>query len=76
MWRPGASGASVRLFLFLDASRAHCQAEATSEIAIELPPEEQVKGEDMIGDLLKSLYGDTKSSGQVGEKVASYHRRE
>ena len=29
----------------------HCQAEATSEMAIELPPEEQVEGEDLIGKL-------------------------
>ena len=43
MWKPGANGATTRKILFLDASRAHCQAEATSEMAIELPPEEQVK---------------------------------
>ena len=41
----GACGASARLTLFLDASRAHCRAEATSEMAIELPPGGQVKGE-------------------------------
>ena len=45
MWKPGASGASARKILFMDASRAHCQADATSEMEIELPPEEQVKGE-------------------------------
>ena len=37
MWEPGASGATIRKILFLDASRAHCQAEATSEMAIEWP---------------------------------------
>ena len=57
MWKPGASCVTARKILFLDASRAHCQAEATSQMAIELPPEEQVKGEDMVGELLKSLYG-------------------
>ena len=46
MWRPGASGATTRKILFFDAPRAHCQSEATSQMAIELPPEEQVKGED------------------------------
>ena len=65
MWKPGASCATTRKILFLDASRAHCQAGATSEMAIELPPEEQVKGE-----LLKSLYG-TQSGAQLGEKVAT-----
>ena len=59
MRKPGAFGATTRKILFLDVSRAHCQAEATSEMAIELPPEEQVKGEDLIGELLKPLYGDT-----------------
>ena len=57
MGKPWASCATARKILFLDASRAHCQAEATSEMAIELPPEEQVKGEDLAGELLKSLYG-------------------
>ena len=61
MWKLGASGASARKILFLDASRAHCQAEATSEMAVELPPEERVKGEDLIGELLKSLYGTRKA---------------
>ena len=48
--------------MFLDASRAHCQAEVTSELPIELPPEEQVKGEDLIGELLKSLCGTRKAA--------------
>ena len=39
MW----GGPSARKILFVDASRAHCQA-ATSEMAIELPPGEQVSG--------------------------------
>ena len=33
MWKPGANGATTRKMLFLDASRAHCQAEATGEMA-------------------------------------------
>ena len=33
-----------------------------SEMAIELPPEEQVNGEDLIGELLKSLYGTRKAA--------------
>ena len=60
MWKPGASGASARKIIFMDASRAHCQADATSEMEIELPPEEQVNGEDLIGELLKSLFGTRK----------------
>ena len=31
-------------------------------MAIELPREEQVKGEDLIGELLKSLYGTRKAA--------------
>ena len=62
MWRPGASGATTRKILFLDTSRAHCQAVPTSEMAIEFPPEEQVKGKDLIGELLKSLYGTRKAA--------------
>ena len=69
MWKPGASCPPARKILFLDASRAHCQAEATSEMAmaIELPLEEQVKSEDLIGELLKSLYG-TRKAAQNSEK--------
>ena len=55
MWKLGASGALAGKILLLDASRAHREAKATSEMAIELPPEEQVKGEDLIGELLKLL---------------------
>ena len=62
MWKPGASCATARKILFLDASRAHCQADATSETAIELPPEEQVSGEDLIGELLKLLYRTRKAA--------------
>ena len=62
MWKLGASGASAGKILLMDASRAHCQAGATSEMAIELPPEEQVKGEDLIGELLKLLYGTRKAA--------------
>ena len=51
MWKPRASCATTRTILFLHASRAHCQAEATSEMVIKLPLEEQVKGEDLIGEL-------------------------
>ena len=47
---------------FWCVSRAHCEFEATSEMAIELPPEEQVKGEDLIGELLKSLCGSRKAA--------------
>ena len=62
MRKPGASGPLARKIMFLDASRAHCQADATSEMAIELPPEEQVKGQDLVGELLNSLYGTRKAA--------------
>ena len=57
MWKPGASCATARKILFLDVSRAHCQAEAMSEMVKELLPEEQVKGELDRRTLWKSLYG-------------------
>ena len=62
-----ASGPSARKIMFMAASWAHCQADATGEMAIELPPEEHAKGEDLIGELLKSLYG-TRKAAQNWEK--------
>ena len=62
MWKPGARCVTARKILFFDASRARCQAEATSEMAIEMPPDEKVKGGDLIGELLKSLYGTRKAA--------------
>ena len=35
MLKPGATGASARKIFFMDACRAHCHADATSEMAIE-----------------------------------------
>ena len=43
----------------------------TSEMAIELRPEEQVKGQDSVGDLLKSLYGTRKAAHNWGKKFQS-----
>ena len=60
MCKPGASCATALKILFLDASRAHCQA--TSEMAIVLPLEEQVKGEDFIGEVFKLLYGPRRAA--------------
>ena len=61
MWKFGGK------IMFMDASRAHCQADATSEVAIELPPEEQVKGEDLTGELVRSLFG-TRTAAHTWEK--------
>ena len=71
IWNFGVSGPSARKIMFLDASRAHCQADATSEMAIELPAEEQVKGEDLVGELLKSLYETTKAAHKWEKKWQS-----
>ena len=62
MWKPGANGPSARKIMFLDASRVPCQADATSEMAIELPPEERVQGENIVGEVLKSLYETRKAA--------------
>ena len=48
--------------------RGHIVKLKTSEMAIELPPEEQVKGEDLIGELLKSLYGTREAAHNWEEK--------
>ena len=48
--------------IFMDASRAHCQADATSEMAIELSLQEQVEGEDLIRKILKSQRGTRKAA--------------
>ena len=53
VWKRGASRASARKILLMDASRAHGQADATIGMSIELPPEEQVSGEDLIGELCR-----------------------
>ena len=74
MWKPGASGPSARKIMFLDASIAHCQADATSEMAIELPPEGQVKDQDLVGELLKSLYGAKNTSNNWEKKWQSRYR--
>ena len=42
---------------FLDVRRAFFYAAATEEVYVELPPEEKEKGKDLVGLLLKSLYG-------------------
>ena len=48
--------------MFMHASRVHCQADTTSEMAIEFTPEEQVEGEGLMGELLKSLYGTRRAA--------------
>ena len=52
-----------------------CQADATSAMAIEFAREEQVKGKDLIGELLKSLCG-TRKAAHKWEKVATSDRRQ
>ena len=46
-----------RLLGFLDVKRAHFYSDATREIYVELPAEAKKPGEDVVGRLLKSLYG-------------------
>ena len=70
MWKPRGSGASAPDGLVLEYFQAHCQAEATSEMATKLPLEEQVKGEDLIGELLKSLFGTRKTAHNWEKKAA------
>ena len=57
--------------MFLDASRAHCQADATSEMATEVPPEDQVTGQDFVGELLKSLCGTRNAAHNLERKWQS-----
>ena len=43
--------------VFLDVRRAFFYAEATEEVFVELPNEDKEPGKDLVGLLLKSLYG-------------------
>ena len=43
--------------LVLDVSRAHFHPYAARELYVELPEEDKVPGEDMVGVLLRCLYG-------------------
>ena len=54
-WDPTMPGTFASMgpecvMFILSKARAHCQAEATNEMAIEWLPEEQVKGESLSGD--------------------------
>ena len=74
MWKPGECVATSRKNMFLDKRGHISQAKATSEMSIELPPVGQVKGEDLFGEVLKSLYG-TRKAAHSWEKVASSDHR-
>ena len=49
--------AKRRFLVFLDVKRAHFYLDATRELYVELPLEATKPGEDVVGKLLKSLYG-------------------
>ena len=49
--------AERRLLGLLDVKRAHFCSDATRELYVELPAEAKKPGEDVVGKLLKSLYG-------------------
>ena len=51
------SHAKRRLLGFLDVKHAHFYSDATRELYVELPAEAKKPGEDVVGRLLKSLYG-------------------
>ena len=54
--------------LFIDVKRAHFLLDATRELYVELPPECQKEGKDLVGKLLKSLYG-TRDAASNWEKT-------
>ena len=55
-WTPGVSGSLARTIIFLDASSVHCWADAMRVIAIELPPEDEVKDKDLVREFSRSRY--------------------
>ena len=55
-WTPGVGGSLARTIVFLDASSVHCWADAMRLIAIELPPEDEVKDKDLVREVSRSLY--------------------
>ena len=42
---------------FIDVKRAHFVSKAVRELYVELPPEMRQEGRDLVGKLIKSLYG-------------------
>ena len=56
--------------LFRDVARAYLHAPVLREIYVELPPEDQEEGRDLVGRLLKSLYG-TRDAGANWERKCS-----
>ena len=55
-WTPGVSGSLARTIMVLDASSVHCWADAMRLIAIELPPEDEVKDKDLVREVSRSRY--------------------
>ena len=47
----------MKKILIADVKRAFFNAFVKRTVFIELPPEDQVDGEDMVGELIRSLYG-------------------
>ena len=53
---PGLEGEELELAIF-DISRAHFMPEARRDLCIELPEEDQEEGQDLVGYLLRGMYG-------------------
>ena len=72
--RRSKRGLSLKL-CFLDVRRAYFYARATEEVYVELPPELREEGKDLVGLLLKSLYGTRSGSRnwqlQLGKDLTS-----
>ena len=50
-----------------DISRSHLMPEARRRLFVELPPEDQIPGQDDIGLLLRGMYG-TQDAGQLWQE--------
>ena len=55
-WKSEVSRSLVRKVMFSERSRVQCWADATREMAIELPPGEQAEDKDLIGEFLRLFH--------------------
>ena len=69
-WTPGVSGSLARTIVwFWDASSVHCWADAMRLIAIELPPEDEVKDKDLVREVSRSRYVTAHNWEKVSQNV-------
>ena len=64
------TGSSTRQIMINDVRRAYFYAQATRDLYIELPAEDELGGPDMLGKLKLNLYGTRDAASNWQEKLA------